>query len=80
MTPADLNAFLLRALRRKSPQTESELVLAAQNVFQRDCNTSDVQERLRDLDHKGFVTGENDGITETTWALTAKGQHKAKTL
>jgi len=80
MTAADLNAFLLRALRRKSPQTESELVLAAQNVFQTECRTSDVQERLRDLDNKGYVTGESDGITETTWALTAKGQHKAKTL
>ena len=80
MTAADLNAFLLRALRRKSPQTESELVLAAQNVFQTECRTSDVQERLCDLDNKGYVTGESDGITETTWALTAKGQHKAKTL
>jgi hypothetical protein len=80
MTPADLNAFLLRALRRKSPQTESELVLAAQNVFRAACRTSDVQERLRDLDSKGYVTGVSDGITETTWDLTDKGHHKAKTL
>lgn len=81
MTTAELNSFLLRALRAKSPMTEAELVIAAQNVFGRnDCKTSAVIERLNDLDLKGLATGESDGVTETTWALTPKGNHKAKNL
>ena len=65
MTAADLNAFLLRALRRKSPQTESELVLAAQNVFQSECRTSDVQERLR------------EDVNEALWRGTTVRQSSA---
>lgn len=81
MTTADLNSFLLRSLRRKSPMTEDELGIAAKNVFQAECKSSDVRERLGDLDDKGYVTCEqSDGITPATYALTAKGQHKAKTL
>lgn len=81
MTTAALNAFLLRALRCKSPMTEEELLLGAKSVFQDFCKSSDVRERLSDLDDKGYITGEpSDGITPATYALTAKGQHKAKTL
>ena len=81
MTTADLNSFLLRSLRRKSPMTEDELTLAAKNVFQGDCKSSDVRERLSDLDDKGYITSQaSDGITPATHALTAKGEHKAKTL
>lgn len=83
MTAADLNCFLLRALRAKPVMTEAELVLSAQKVFGReDCPTGTVIARLRDLEDKQLVTTESDpdGVNPATWALTVKGQHKAKTL
>ncbi len=81
MTTADLKAFLLRALARKSPATEASLIDGAKNVFLDECRTSDVTAALRALDDGGFITTEHsDGITPTTCALTLKGQHKAKML
>lgn len=81
MSNADLKSFLLRALHRKSPATEESLITAAKNVFLDECASSDVTSALRGLDDSGFITTQfSDGITPTTCALTAKGQHKAKTL
>jgi DNA-binding PadR family transcriptional regulator len=81
MTIADLNAFLLRALKRKAPQTEDELIMSARNVFQEECKASAVRQRLSDLDEKGYVsTVMSDGITPSTYALTKKGDHTAQNL
>ncbi len=81
MTTADLKALLLRCLNRNSPMTEGALVIAAKHVFQTECNTSDVTSALRQLDDDSYVTTQyGDGISSTTYSLTSKGQHKAKTL
>lgn len=82
MTPADLNSILLRALRRKSPMTEAELINLGQSVFGAECHASVVRDRLRDLDDLGLVTRETDpdGVLPPSCSLTVKGQHKARQL
>jgi len=82
MTPAELNAVVLRALRRKSPMTEAELILLAGTVFGQECPPSTVRDRLRDLDDLGLVARESDpdGVLPASCSLTVKGQHKARQL
>ena len=73
---------MLRALRRRSPQSEAELIVVAKEVFGPECHSSTVAEQLRDLDDLGLITRESDpdGILPPSCALTVKGQHKAKLL
>ena len=80
MIAEKLNSFCLRALRAKPVMTEAEIVNNALDVFRDEVVTSDVIARLRDLDTKGFMTRNTDGLGITTWTLTTLGEHKAKQL
>ena len=80
MIPTGLKSFLLRALGRMSPMSEAALVNASLNAFSDEVVASDVLKALRELDTEKFVTRANDEISGATWALTTKGEHKAKQL
>lgn len=80
MIPTGLKSFLLRFLRRESPASETKLVNASIDVFKDDIAASDVLLALRELDAEKFATRNADEITGASWALTDKGEHKAKQL
>ena len=78
-----LKQFVLLALRACDglPMPQSALVQAVKQLARPgEPTTSDVMEAVKDVETEGYAQGASDDISETTWTLTTKGVHKARTL
>jgi hypothetical protein len=81
---ADLKKFMLRVLTAAGglPLPEEHLFRVTSEAFTPRPLKSDLSDARRELEDAGFIQGAKDDLDEkvTTWTLTAKGVHKAKTL
>ena len=78
-----LKQFVLLALKACDglPMPQSALVQAVKQLARPgQPTTADVEDALKDIEAEGYTQGASDDISETTWTLTAKGVHKARTL
>lgn len=78
-----LKKFILLALNACDglPMPEPALISAVQNLAAPGQPTqADVKEALRAIEADGYAQGASDDIAETTWTLTTRGLHKARSL
>ena len=78
-----LKKFILLALQACDglPMPQGALVGAVQNLSRPGLPTqADVLDALKAVEADGYASGASDDISETTWTLTTKGIHKARTL
>ena len=78
-----LKKFILLALNACDglPMPEPALLGAVQNLARPGQPTlADVREALKAVEADGYCSGAADDMTETTWTLTTKGVHKARSL
>ena len=62
-----------------TPLPDSSLLEVGRTTFPTPTMAETITAR-GELENEGFITGASDGITGTSWALTAKGQLKAQQL
>lgn len=78
-----LKKFILLALQACDglPMPQTALVSAVQGLARPGVPTqADVCEALKSVEADGYCSGAADDMTETTWTLTTKGVHKARSL
>jgi len=78
-----LKKFILLALNACGglPMPQVALISAVQGLARPGAPTqADVLDALKAVEADGYANGVSDDISETTWTLTTKGIHKARTL
>ena len=78
-----LKKFILLALNACDglPMPQNALVSAVQGLARPGLPTkADVEDALKTVEADGYANGASDDIGETTWTLTTKGIHKARSL
>jgi len=78
----EIKKFLLRALNRAAgtPMPDGSLDSAAKDGIAPRPLQSDIDQAKRELETSGLVVGTDDDITGRAWALSTKGELKAKQL
>ncbi|HEX3855950.1 MAG TPA: hypothetical protein VHY30_01495 [Verrucomicrobiae bacterium] len=79
----EIKSLVLKTLlaQRGQPMTNDGLKLVIKTVFAHVAFTeSDLDGHIKDLEKAGFICGTNDELSGLIWALTSKGELRAKQL
>ncbi len=83
MIDREIKSLVLKTLlaQRGQPMTNDGLKLIVKRVFSHIAFTeSDLDGYIRALEQSGFTCGTNDELSGLIWALTSKGELRAKQL
>jgi hypothetical protein len=77
-----LRTAILKALRacNGEPMPEGALLGAAQSLVRPEPGATDVRAEFKAMEEEGFIASENDPISGKLFALTPRGELKAKQL